>query len=69
MKKAGQLAAQAFKLAMAATKPGVNEVVLESVFEQSVKSGGAQWMAFPPVVAGGDRATCLHYISNNRNLK
>ena len=69
MKKAGELTAKAFRLAMAATRPGVNESVLESVFEQSVKSGGAQWMSFPPVVAGGNRATCLHYISNNRALK
>ena len=69
MKKAGQLTAKAFKQAMAATKPGVNEAVLESVFEHSVKSQGAQWMSFPPVVAGGDRATCLHYIANNRDLE
>ena len=69
MRKAGELTGRAFRLAMAATKPGVNEAVLESVFEHSVKSEGAQWLAFPPVVAGGNRATCLHYISNNRILK
>ena len=69
MRKAGELAAKAFRHAMAATSPGVNEAVLESVFEQSVKSEGAQWMSFPPVVAGGNRATCLHYITNNRSLK
>ena len=69
MRKAGELAARGMRRAMAATKSGVNESVLESVFEHSVKSEGAQWMAFPPVVAGGDRATCLHYIANNRILQ
>ena len=69
MRKAGRLAADAFKQTMRSTKPGVNERELESVFEQSVKSQGAQWMAFPPVVAGGERAICLHYISNNRTLQ
>ena len=69
MRKAGELAARGMKRAMATTKPGVNECLLESVFEHSVKSEGAQWMSFPPVVAGGDRATCLHYIANNRTLQ
>ena len=69
MRKAGELAARGMKKAMAATKPGVNECLLESVFEHSVKSEGAQWMSFPPVVAGGNRATCLHYIANNRTLQ
>ena len=55
--------------AMRATAPGVNEYQLESVFEHSVKMAGAQRMSFPPVVAGGPRATCLHYITNNRDLQ
>ena len=54
---------------MQATAPGVNEHQLESVFEHSVKMAGAQRMSFPPVVAGGPRATCLHYITNNRDLE
>ena len=47
----------------------MNEQQLEAVFECSVKSHGAQWLSFPPVVAGGRRATCLHYIANNRELR
>ena len=43
--------------------------VCASVFEHSVKMAGAQRMSFPPVVAGGPRATCLHYITNNRDLE
>lgn len=27
---------------------------------------GAEFLAYPPVVAGGDRATIIHYINNNQ---
>lgn len=27
---------------------------------------GAQYLAYPPVVAGGARANTIHYISNNQ---
>ena len=47
----------------------MGEGQLEAVFENCVKTLGAQWMSFPPVVAGGNRANCLHYITNNRNLE
>ena len=33
------------------------------------EDAGAQWLSFPPVVAGGSRANCLHYIANNKTLK
>ena len=54
---------------MKATRPDMNESHLDSTFEHSVKMQGAQWMSFPPVVAGGSRANCLHYIANNRNIR
>lgn len=30
------------------------------------KMNGAEMLAYPPVVAGGDRATTIHYINNNQ---
>ena len=27
---------------------------------------GAQYLAYPPVVAGGPRANTIHYINNNQ---
>lgn len=27
---------------------------------------GADFLAYPPVVAGGERATTIHYINNNQ---
>lgn len=69
MRRAGEITSEAFREVMQATRPGVTEGQLESVFEHSVKMQGAQWMSYPPVVAGGERANCLHYIANNRILK
>ena len=69
MEKAGELAGHAFRAAMKASHPGVSEAQLESTFEHSIKSNGAQWLSFPPVVAGGNRANCIHYINNNKSIK
>ncbi len=69
MKRAGAITSEAFRAVLRATEPGVSEGQLESVFEHHVKMCGAQWMSYPPVVAGGERANCLHYIANNRILK
>ena len=54
---------------MQRSTPGMTEAQLESVFEHSCKMGGAQWLSFPPVVAGGQRALSLHYIRNDQILK
>lgn len=54
---------------MQSTTPDMTEAQLESVFEHSCRMGGAQWLSFPPVVAGGERALSLHYIKNDQILK
>ena len=54
---------------MCQTRPDMMEYQLESVFEHHCKMKGAQTLSFPPVVAGGSRANCLHYIANNRELR
>lgn len=69
MRKAGELAGLAFVAAMKASYGGVGEAELESVFEHTIKTNGAQWLSFPPVVAGGNRANCLHYITNNKTIR
>ena len=47
----------------------MTETQLESVFEHRCKMDGAQWLSFPPVVAGGERALSLHYIKNDQLLQ
>ena len=63
------IASKAFKEAIRQTKPGDSESLIHAVFEFNCKTMGAQHLSFPPVVAGGNRANTLHYISNNQLLK
>ena len=54
---------------MGRTTPEMTEAQLESVFEHACRMDGAQWLSFPPVVAGGERALSLHYIKNDLILR
>lgn len=47
---------------------GISEHAISSVFEYTCRMSGAEHGAFPPVVAGGPRATHIHYIANNQLL-
>uniref|UniRef100_A0AAY5F619 Aminopeptidase P N-terminal domain-containing protein n=1 Tax=Electrophorus electricus TaxID=8005 RepID=A0AAY5F619_ELEEL len=38
-------------------------------FDFESRAHGANYLAYPPVVAGGNRANTLHYISNNQIVK
>ncbi|XP_013144455.1 PREDICTED: probable Xaa-Pro aminopeptidase 3 isoform X2 [Papilio polytes] len=68
MKEACYIGAQSVNMAMACTKPGVSERSVDAVLEYSCRQAGAEHAAFPPVVAGGARATHIHYVANNQLL-
>ena len=46
-----------------------NEAVIEGFWVYEVKKRGALFQAYPPIIAGGERACCLHYQLNNHCLK
>lgn len=46
--------------------PGVNECELEGAFDFELSKHGVKEHAFPSIVAGGARATTLHYAKNNQ---
>lgn len=48
---------------------GVSEHAISALLEYSSRSHGAEHAAFPPVVAGGARATHIHYVNNNQLLR
>lgn len=48
--------------------PGVNESELEGAFDFALMKQGAREHAFPSIVAGGVRATTLHYVENNQTV-
>ena len=46
-------------------RPGMNETEIEGAFDFGLMQQGCREHAFPTIVAGGPRATTLHYSSNN----
>lgn len=45
----------------------VHHLTWQFDFESRIQ--GANFLAYPPVVAGGNRANTLHYINNNQVIK
>ncbi|CAH1776311.1 unnamed protein product, partial [Owenia fusiformis] len=66
MRHTTEVASQAFIDVMAFSHPGVNEAHLYAKMEVECRMRGADFLAYPPVVAGGNRANTIHYIANNQ---
>ncbi|KAI8510523.1 Xaa-Pro aminopeptidase 3 [Branchiostoma belcheri] len=66
MQRAADITAQAFADAMRFSFPGVSEAQLQGKLDYECRMDGADMLAYPPVVAGANRANTLHYISNNQ---
>ncbi|XP_041864034.1 xaa-Pro aminopeptidase 3 isoform X2 [Melanotaenia boesemani] len=69
MQEAGRISSQAFRRTMALSQGDVDEAVLFAKFDFENRIHGANFLAYPPVVAGGNRANTLHYINNNQIIK
>lgn len=65
MQKACDTTSRAVRDAMTISHPGINENLIDATLEFGCRKRGATAAAFIPVVAGGDRANTLHYVSNN----
>ncbi len=68
MQKAATISAEAHVLAMQKVKPGMNEFQVESLIEAYMRDNGASGVAYNSIVGGGENATILHYVENNRPL-
>ena len=68
MEESGRVASNAFIEVMRFTKPGINEAHLYAKMDLEVRLNGAEFLAYPPVVAGGNRANTLHYVKNNQDI-
>ncbi len=68
MQKAATISAEAHILAMQKTKPGMNEFQVESLIEAYMRENGASGVAYNSIIGGGENATILHYVENNRPL-
>lgn len=65
VKKAVDITHQAFLRVMKLVKPGVMEYEIEAEIVHSFLSQRATGEAYGSIIAGGDRARTLHYVSNN----
>lgn len=66
MKDSCRIASDAIAATIASSYPGVTEHQLFARVDYECRMRGAEYLAYPPVVAGGDRANIIHYISNNQ---
>jgi Xaa-Pro aminopeptidase len=69
MRKACVVTAESHKAAMQEVRPGWNEAEVEALIDYNMRRKGCQRMGYGSIVAGGKNATCLHYRSNNEELK
>ena len=68
MQTAATISAEAHILAMQRTRPGMNEFQVESLIEAYMRERGASGVAYNSIIGGGENATILHYVENNRPL-
>ena len=66
MRKAQETTRNAIIAMMKHARPGINERELEGAFDFSLKVQGVRDHAFSSIVAGGPRATVLHYGNNDQ---
>ncbi|MEK9626604.1 MAG: aminopeptidase P N-terminal domain-containing protein [Gammaproteobacteria bacterium] len=69
MRKAAAISAEAHRRAMVQCKPGLFEYEIEAELEYAFRKGGAQYPAYPSIVAAGANACVLHYIQNSDRLR
>lgn len=69
LREAADLTRRGFEQAAGALRPGITEYAFEAELLYRWALEGEKTPAFPPICAGGARATCLHYTENRAELK
>ena len=69
MRHASTLSAQAHCRAMSVAKPGVMEFQLQAEIEHEHRMAGSKREAYGAIVAGGNNANVLHYVSNDQPIE
>ncbi len=68
MKRAADISSAGHARAMYACRSGMAEYELEAELSYEFRRRGADAHAYTPIVAGGQNACVLHYVSNNKLL-
>lgn len=69
MNKTCIIASKAIESTISSTKPDMTEHQLFAKVDYECRMQGANHLAYPPVVAAGERANTIHYINNNQVVK
>jgi Xaa-Pro aminopeptidase len=69
LQKAIDITENTFRHLLKFIRPGVMEYEIEAEIVHSFLNQRATWEAYNSIIAGGDRARILHYISNNQEVK
>ena len=69
MRRAARLSAKAHMELMRRCEPGMHEYQLASVFSHHCQWNGADQLAYPSIVGGGNNACVLHYVENSQPLE
>jgi Xaa-Pro aminopeptidase len=69
MRRAAAISRAGHEAGMHATRPDMYEYELEAIIEWQYRKQGAQDVAYPSIVAGGDNACILHYNTNRDLLR
>lgn len=69
MKQSCSIAARAIAKTIQTSKPGMSEHQLFATVDYECRMNGAEFLAYPPVVASGINANTIHYITNNQIAK
>ncbi|XP_038639410.1 xaa-Pro aminopeptidase 3 isoform X2 [Scyliorhinus canicula] len=69
MKTAAKITSEAFISTILSSKAPVDESYIYAKFDFECRARGADLLAYPPVVAGGNRSNTLHYVKNNQMIK
>ncbi|MCH7562257.1 MAG: aminopeptidase P N-terminal domain-containing protein [Gemmatimonadetes bacterium] len=68
IRRAAELSVAAFRVALAAVRPGLGEWELESLIDHAFRTGGGAGPAYPTIVGSGTNACVLHYVDNHCNI-
>ena len=68
MRRSATIAAAAHRRAMRAARPGRGEFEIEAELLHEFRRQGAQGPSYTPIVAAGEHACVLHYVSNDGML-
>lgn len=69
MKQSCLIASKAIKNAMINSSSPINEASIQAQVDFECRMNGAEYLAYPPVVASGNRANIIHYINNDQMVE